>query len=221
MRTLFHTWLDGDSRAVRAALAEKALEAELSFEKTWEARPAFLALSPDGRVPVLTDDVVTATGLWPILEHLEAAYPEAPLLPTGLAARAEARRVLGWMSIKFQAEVGGPIVGERVDKRFLGLGAPDTEILRAGRQNLASHLDYLEFLLDKRGLIVGDRVGLADLSVAAHLSCVDYLDEIAWDGRPALKTWYARLKSQPAIRGLLADTIPGLTPPAHYADPDF
>jgi glutathione S-transferase len=35
------------------------------------------------------------------------------------------------------------------------------------------------------------------------------------------KDWYARMKSRPCFRGVLADRVPGLTPPAHYADLDF
>ncbi|MCC5956341.1 MAG: glutathione S-transferase family protein, partial [Natronohydrobacter sp.] len=33
--------------------------------------------------------------------------------------------------------------------------------------------------------------------------------------------WYAKIKSRPAFRTLLADTLPGMPPPAHYADLDF
>jgi len=33
--------------------------------------------------------------------------------------------------------------------------------------------------------------------------------------------WYAKSKSRPAFRPLLADVVPGFPPPAHYADLDF
>ncbi len=35
------------------------------------------------------------------------------------------------------------------------------------------------------------------------------------------KDWYARIKSRPSFRPLLQDQVPGVTPPAHYADLDF
>ena len=37
----------------------------------------------------------------------------------------------------------------------------------------------------------------------------------------AVKDWYARVKSSPAFRHILADRVSGLTPPNHYADLDF
>jgi glutathione S-transferase len=36
-----------------------------------------------------------------------------------------------------------------------------------------------------------------------------------------VKDWYAKIKSRPAFRGILADQVPGFPPPAHYADLDF
>ena len=36
-----------------------------------------------------------------------------------------------------------------------------------------------------------------------------------------LKDWYAKIKSRPAFRSLLADQVSGFPPPRHYADLDF
>ena len=41
------------------------------------------------------------------------------------------------------------------------------------------------------------------------------------DEDEAAKAWYVRIKSRPAFRSLLTDSLPGLQPPAHYADLDF
>ena len=64
-------------------------------------------------------------------------------------------------------------------------------------------------------------MSLADLAAAAHLSCLDYLGDVPWDEHPVAKEWYARLKSRPSFRPLLADHWPGTQPPAHYANLDF
>jgi len=50
---------------------------------------------------------------------------------------------------------------------------------------------------------------------------MDYLAAVPWEDHPATKDWYARIKSRPSFQGLLADNIPGLSPPKHYADLDF
>jgi glutathione S-transferase len=64
-------------------------------------------------------------------------------------------------------------------------------------------------------------MSFADIAAAAHLSCIDYLGDVPWDEAASAKEWYARIKSRPSFRALLADRIPGLKPPGSYADPDF
>jgi glutathione S-transferase len=61
----------------------------------------------------------------------------------------------------------------------------------------------------------------ADLAAAAHLSVVDYLGDVPWDEDEAAKAWYARVKSRPSFRPLLADIHGGIQPSKTYADLDF
>jgi glutathione S-transferase len=44
---------------------------------------------------------------------------------------------------------------------------------------------------------------------------------VPWDAHEPAKEWYARIKSRPSFRPILADHIPGVPPPEHYADLDF
>ena len=62
---------------------------------------------------------------------------------------------------------------------------------------------------------------LADLSAAAHLSALDYISDVDWNRSQNLHEWYAKIKSRPSFRSILADQIPGFPPPPHYADLDF
>jgi glutathione S-transferase len=50
---------------------------------------------------------------------------------------------------------------------------------------------------------------------------VDYLGDVPWDEDEAAKAWYARVKSRPSFRSLLADTHAGIPPSKTYADLDF
>jgi glutathione S-transferase len=61
----------------------------------------------------------------------------------------------------------------------------------------------------------------ADLAAAAHLSVADYLGDVPWDENETAKNWYAKMKSRPSFRPLLADLVPGLPPSKVYADLDF
>ena len=72
-----------------------------------------------------------------------------------------------------------------------------------------------------REWLAGDRLSLADLAAAAHLSAADYLGEVPWNEDEATKNWYTRVKSRPSFRAILADTLAGLPPSKSYAVLDF
>ncbi|MBO6781912.1 MAG: glutathione S-transferase family protein [Alphaproteobacteria bacterium] len=229
MRTLFHLWLCPFARKVRIVLAEKKLPFELELEKVWERRDAFLALNPAGEVPVLieanSDDADAPPRVLAdsdaICEYLEEEVPDPALLGGDAAARAEIRRLAAWFDQKFQREVTVNLVDEKINKRFLGLGAPSSSAIRAGHANIAIHLSYIEYLIDRRNWLAGQDFSLADVAAAAQISCVDYVGDVPWEEFPEAKTWYARVKSRPSLRPILADHIPGIPPPKHYANPDF
>ena len=95
------------------------------------------------------------------------------------------------------------------------------EVLRAVRANLRYHLRYISFLADHRRWLAGDEMSFADIAAAAHLSCVDFFGEVPWEEFPNAKEWYVRIKSRRSFRPILADRVPGVTPPPHYEDLDF
>ena len=59
------------------------------------------------------------------------------------------------------------------------------------------------------------------MAAAAQISVADYLGGIDWSQHELAKGWYAKFKSRPSFRPLLADQISGFPPAAHYADLDF
>lgn len=222
MRTLYHLWLSPFSRKIRVALREKGLECELKIEKVWERRPEFLSMNAAGTVPVLVDeDGTTIADSGAICEYLEEVYPEKPLMAGTPAERGEIRRLLAWFDQKFAREVSDNLYREKIMKRFLRIGEPNSSAIRAGHQNIHYHLDYIAWLTERRRYLAGDRFSLADIAAAAHLSALDYLGDVPWEQHTGAKDWYARIKSRPSFRPILADHIPGAPPPKHYADLDF
>ena len=147
------------------------------------------------------------------------------LMPENPHARAEVRRLVEWFLVKFEAESTRYLTGERVFKQLMrpdeGGGSPDAALIRAGRSNLKSHLRYVGYLASTRNWLGRTRMSQADLAAAAALSVLDYLGEIDWTAEPAARDWYARIKSRPSFRPLLADKAPGLPPASHYIDLDF
>jgi glutathione S-transferase len=222
MRLLYHLWLSPLSRKIRLVLQEKNLDFSMQVEKVWERRPEFVALNPACEVPVLIEpDGTVLADATAIAEYLDETYREKLLLGLNPVDRAEVRRLVAWFDVKMSREASDPLVTEKFMKRFLGFGVPDSAVIRAAKSNLKYHLDYIAYLAERRRWLGGDHFSLADVTAAAHLSALDYLDDVAWDDHEPAKEWYARIKSRPSFRPILADHVPGAPPPKHYTDLDF
>ena len=222
MNTLYHLPFSANSRLVRIALSEKQIDVKLIVEPVWERRTSFLSLNPEGQVPVfLTGQNISLSGASVIIEWLEDISSEHSLIGNDINFRAEARRIMLWFNNKFALEVESSIVYEKIMKVFMGKGNPDANILRVGRKNLITHMQYINWLSKNRDWLAGNSYSIADISAAANLSILDYLGEITWREYSFAKEWYARVKSRPSFRSVLLDKIPGLLPPKYYSDLDF
>jgi glutathione S-transferase len=222
MRVLYHMPLSPYARKVRLVLAEKRLPFELRLEKVWERRPEYLELNPAGTVPTLVEDnglVVPESSV--ICEYLDEAYPDTTLTGRTIAERIEVRRLACWFDGKFAAEVTQNLYGEKYLRRLTRRGNPDPAAIRTGYTAVRYHLDYIGWLAETRKWLAGSALSLADFAAAAHLSTLDFIGELDWTISPPARDWYARMKSRPSFRGVLADRVAGTTPPAHYADLDF
>jgi glutathione S-transferase len=221
MLRLYHFALSPFSRKVRLSLAEKRIEVELVEERYWEQSAEFLRRNPAGMVPILRLDGKNYTESTAICEYLEDLYPDPELMPKDIAEKYEVRRLVDWFDDKFYNEVTKKLLNERVIKKISGEGYPDSKNVKKGAKRIKYHLDYMAWLLERRRWLAGDIMTLADFSAAAQLSCLDYLSDVDWNRSVAVKDWYAKIKSRPAFRNILADQVPGFPPPRHYNDLDF
>lgn len=208
-RTLHHWRLDPFSRQARIAAGEKGLRLRLREERIWDGRQDFLALSPEGRTPVLVEGVgpgrTVIAGARALLEYLEETIPEPSLLPGGASARAEARRLADWFDRKFDAEVNARLVFEHFDKQMMGLGEPDADVVSRGREALDGHMHYVNQLTGGRGFLAGESFSLADVAAAAHFSCVQAVHTLDWAGHGAADRWWQRICARDSVARLLAD----------------
>lgn len=221
MFRFFHAPLSPFCRKVRLVLSEKKLEFELIEEKYWEKREDFLALNPFGQVPVLQNSEITLAESSAICEYLNEKFPDPELLPNNIEERAEVRRLVSWFDDKFNREVTQKLVYERITKKIIGEGFPEAKNVKVGMQNIKFHIDYMSSLLEYRQWLAGNEMTLADFTAAAHFSVLDYSRDVDWDRSNLVKDWYAKIKSRPAFRSLLADHLAGFPQPPHYADLDF
>ncbi|MEP1767338.1 MAG: glutathione S-transferase family protein [Sulfitobacter sp.] len=221
MARLYHVSLSPFCRKIRLSLAEKKIEVDLVEERYWEQDPDFMRRNPAGKVPVLRLDGIMMSESAAICEYIEETRPEPSLLPSDPAQKLEVRRLVSWFDDKFHHEVTSKLLYERVNKKMMKAGYPDSKNVKAGAKAIKFHLGYMTWLLDHRRWLAGDTMTLADFAAAAHLSSLDYISDVDWNSCPEVKDWYAKIKSRPAFRSILADQVPGFTPPKHYNDLDF
>ncbi len=230
MLTLFHHPLFASCRFVRLAFGEYGEELALIEEKPWTRRKEFLTLNPAGTLPVLlAEGDVPVVGAAVIAEYLDetrgALKRDRRLLAENPIDRAEIRRLVEWYLVKAEGEVTRHLVRERALKPLMpsaqGGGSPDSAAIRAARANIRQHMKYTNWLAGTRNYLSGPRITYADLAAGATLSVLDYLGEVRWSEYPAAREWYARVKSRPSFRPLLADRVRGVSPAANYADLDF
>ncbi|WP_208348164.1 glutathione S-transferase family protein [Pseudaestuariivita rosea] len=221
MNRLFHVPLSPFCRKVRLCLAEKKIEVELVEERYWEQDPEFMRRNPAGKVPILKMNGRMMPESGAICELIEDLYPDPPLFPRKPEDKYEVRRLVAWFDDKFHQEVTSKLLYERVNKKITKQGYPDSKNVKEGAKAIKYHLDYMSWLLDQRRWLAGNAMTLADFAAAAHLSSLDYISDVDWNRSENVRDWYAKIKSRPAFRGLLADHIAGFPPPSHYADLDF
>jgi maleylacetoacetate isomerase len=169
---LFTYWRSQAAYRVRIALRLKGLPTEkvtLDLLKGDQFAAEYQALNPEGVVPTLIDDGAPLVQSLAILEYLDEKYPDPPLLPKELHARAHARAVAQLVAMDAH-----PFIVPRVRKYL----EEELQIHEAARAKWVRHwLDAgsraVEEVLsrDRRTgrFCVGDRVTVADICLAAHL----------------------------------------------------
>lgn len=190
-------------------------------ERYWENSAEFLQRNPAGKIPILKIDQQILSESQAICEYLEETVPDPALLPKKAEDRAEVRRLVFWFDDKFHQEVTSKLLYERVNKKIMNQGYPESRNVKLGAQKIKYHIDYMGWLLEHRRWLAGDSLSLADFAAAAHFSCLDYIRDVDWDRNSNVKDWYAKIKSRPAFRSILADQVSGFPQPSHYSDLDF
>ena len=183
------------------------------------------AEDPAAHMPVFTDlDGTVCEGLWAIVDHLEGAYPEQPLMPEDAMARGEALRWLDWCMSTLADRVTKKIIYEKANPRFTGgatRSTPDMNIIRGGREALREMLPVLGKTVEERGSLGSARLHYRRPGAGGSPFGAGLFRRGAVGRQCAIREWYVRMKSRPSFRSLLADRVPGQPPVSQYAELDF
>jgi len=192
-------------------------------ENFWERRKPFLKLNPAGQTPVVIfENGTPISGNNALYEYLEEKAAVGDRLIFGSPEeKANIRRLNEWFDTKFYNEVTRYIIQEKIIKTITTSGEPNSEAIRAAKNNILYHLDYIGFCCRESRYLCGDTPTLADFSAAAQLSVLDFVGDVPWKHNEAAKQWYALMKSRPSFKPILLDKVKFLKVPEWYADLDF
>lgn len=189
---------------VLIALLEKGVPYEEDCEVKPSQKPEYLALSPMGKVPYAQIDGTRLCESEVILEYLEDAYPDKPLLPKEPLARAKVRELVTVIELHLE------LVARRLYPGAFFGGSTSDSTKQAAEKDLARGVRALQALAKFDPWIAGAQFTLADCAAAVHLPLVslstkltygrDFLDEIV-----QLKPYLKMLGERPSVAKVNAD----------------
>ncbi len=176
----------------------------LSFDNDDTKTPQFLKINPRGQVPAIVDDGFALAQSNAICEYLEERYPDKPLLPKDVKARATIRRLIAEADDKLYN--GG---SELIELVLYAEGERDLKRIAAAKEKLAKELAVWE------GYLTGDYfaggLSLADFAIYPYMRMAVRVEERApglgfkrSELPPKCAAWLARIEALPYY----AKTIP-------------
>lgn len=164
---------------------------------------AFLALNPNGQVPVLVDGDLVLAESNAILRYLCNRHGLDDWYPSGLLARAEVDRWLDWTQCRLAPATRNIVFNIMV----LGENGDHAEIAK-GREMLAGLAPILEQRLGQSPYVAGTGPTIADLAVFSCLSQLALVD--AFPEVPSISAWYAGMAAMKGVavaEGLVAKAM--------------
>jgi glutathione S-transferase len=189
---------------VLIALHEKGVPFEEDCNVRPSQDPAYLALSPMGKVPYAEIDGTRLSESEVILEFLEEAFPQKPLLPKEPLARAKVRELVTVIELHLE------LVGRRLYPGAFFGGTNSDGAKQAAEKDLAKGVRALKALARFEPFIAGPTLTLADCAAAVHLPIVTMVTKITYgrdflEDLPQLKPYLKMLGERPAFARVAAD----------------
>ena len=158
--------------------------------------PAFLAMNPHGRVPVIADGDAFVWESHTILRYLAAKHGAGRFWSDDPAARTRVEGWMDWSQTSLQPDFLNGV--------FWGFYRTPEEkrnwrAIKAALARCANHFEKLDRLLEGKAFMLGEALSLADIT--AGTSLYRYFElEIERPSLPHVERWYRTLQAREAYR---------------------
>ena len=155
-------------RKVMVYAAEKGIALDAVQITRPDPQPDFVRASPLGKMPALVDGAFGIADSTAIIAYLELKYPELPMYPSGAEDRARAVWFEEFADTVMSAAVFKIFFNRIVGPRFYETPCDEEIVRECEQKDLPVIFKYLESVVPDAGkFLVGDRIGVADISVAS------------------------------------------------------
>ena len=241
MLELYHAEPASNSLKVLLCLKEKNLPFEshpINIQAFEQHEPEFLAINPDGQVPVLVHDGAVITESTVINEYLDQIFPEVPLRPADALGCARMRMFtkfvdeyfrialsqIGWQLMihqitdklspeDFEAKLARIPREEKREKwRTAAKQGYSAEQMAAWRRTLVEGVAKMEAALARGPWLAGETFSLADIAMFAMSAYMPnrYGDFMNEHDSPRVMDWHARMHARPGSQAAFAMRAPVL-----------
>ncbi len=196
---------------IKLALLEKGVEFNEEMVRPSQD-PAFLARSPLGKIPLLETPHGTLSESQAIFEYLEDAYPQHPLYPTDVFARAKCRELI------FHLELNVELEARRLYKEAFFGGSVSEEIRQDVSERLARGLSGLQRLARFSPFVAGSEFTAVDCAAFNHFVLVSaatrkiYGECLVSKYLPEVAAYLEEMKKRPSVQKVEQDRMAAMAP---------
>ena len=190
---------------VLAVAEHLGLDYETKFvdlTKGEQSTPAFAALNPNKRMPVLEEDDFVLWESGAIMQYLAQKKPEFELLPTEPRRLADVTRWQCWDLAHWESACA-TLIFERAVKGLFKLGTPDPAEIAKGEERFHRAAEVLDGHLKGRRHVADDHLTIADFAIGASLN-MSGPAQLPVSGYREITRWYTDLSALPAWRKSIA-----------------
>jgi glutathione S-transferase len=212
MITLYGFPLSNYYNKVKLALLEKGVPFTEERVVTGRADEAMLSASPLGKIPFIRTEHGTLCESQAILEYLEAAYPNPPLMPADPWAQAKVRELHIFIDLHLEL-----VARELYPRAFFGGTVSESNQARV-RKLLEKNIPGFKQLARFSPYVAGDTFTQADCAAFVHLPLValasksvygeDLLGAAGIDWKGYTRMIGERPSAQKVTADRKADTLP-------------
>jgi glutathione S-transferase len=167
--------------------------------------PAFAALNPNMRMPVLKDGDFVLWESNAITQYLAGKKPQSGLLPTDERGRLDVTRWQFWDLAHWDPPCAIYLFENLVKPAVLGIKEADQAAIARGTELFLRNAPVLDAHLRGKTFVTGESLTIADFSLGSPLNYSE-MGRLPLEPYAEIRRWYATLRALPAWQKTLAQS---------------